>query len=570
MLEKTHSGGSVMGYIQGDDRRQQFLLPPSIDEYVDESSPVRVLDAFVDGLDLEALSFTRSTPASTGRSGYDPRDLLKLYVYGYANQIRSSRRLMRECRRNLEVIFLLRGLVPDFRTIADFRKENAEALKRVFQVFTKVCVELDLYKQVLLAVDGTKIRAVNSKANCYTTDVLLKKIATIDAHISNYMAAMDELDQTEEDETTYTCERLQEILDDFHARKERYEGYVEDLKESGEKQLLTTDPDARRMHSKDGFHCSYNIQTAVDSENHLICAYEVTNHNTDQGLLNDLCQEAKTALDTPVVEVVADKGYESRRDILDCLMNGNIPHVALKYDKDARVFSLPYREADITDALRARTDPEAIRTCLHAGVLPLAYEDKGISIEVQSGSEVSCFLRHADGTVTCPTGHTLTQVKQRRGGGYVYQNRDACRQCRVRCTTAKVKEVYFGPTTECVAVRVRGRSDLPLQALPEGFVPNNSFYRKDHDDAVVVITISQDTEKLRTRKSTVEHPFGTIKWYHGAHFALLKGKTKVAAEYALSFLAYNMNRVMKIVGTDALFDLFSDKKRMYELCRLVQ
>ena len=434
-----------------------------------------MLDAFVDGLDLEALSFTRSTPASTGRPGYDPRDLLKLYVYGYANQIRSSRRLMRECRRNLEVIFLLRGLVPDFRTIADFRKENAEALKRVFQVFTKVCVELDLYKQVLLAVDGTKVRAVNSKANCYTTDVLLKKIATIDAHISHYMAAMDELDQTEEDELSCTRERLQEILDDFHARKERY-----------------------------------------------------------------------------------------------CLMNGNIPHVALKYDKEARVFSLPYREADITDTLRARTDPEAIRTCLHAGVLPLAYEDKGISIEVQSGSELSCFLRHADGTVTCPTGHTLTQVKQRRGGGYVYQNRDACRQCRVRCTTAKVKEVYFGPTTECVAVRVRGRSDLPLQALPEGFVPNNSFYRKDHDDAVVVITIPQDNEKLRTRKCTVEHPFGTIKWYHGAHFALLKGKTKVAGEYALSFLAYNMNRVMRIVGTDALLDLLRDKKRMHELCRLVQ
>ncbi len=249
-----------------------------------------MLDAFVDGLDLEALSFTRSMPASTGRPGYDPRDLLKLYVYGYANQIRSSRRLMRECRRNLEVIFLLRGLVLDFRTIADFRKENAEALKRVFQVFTKVCVELDLYKQVLLAVDGTKVRAVNSKSNCYTTDVLLKKIATIDAHISNYMAAMDELDQTEEDESSCIRERLQEILDDFHARKERY-----------------------------------------------------------------------------------------------CLMNGNIPHVALKYDKEARVFSLPYREADITDTLRARTDPEAIRTCLHAGVLPLAYEDKGISIEVQSG-----------------------------------------------------------------------------------------------------------------------------------------------------------------------------------------
>ncbi len=221
------------------------------------------------------------------------------------------------------------------------------------------------------------------------------------------------------------------------------------------------------------------VLLAVDREHHLICAYEVTNRNTDQGLLNDLCQEAKTALDTPVVEVVVNKGYESHRDILDCLMNGNIPHVALKYDKDARVFSLPYREADITDVLRARTDPEAIRTCLHAGVLPLAYEVKGISIEVQSGSELSCFIRHADGTVTCLTGHTLTLVKQRRGGGYVYQNRDACRQCRVRCTKAKVKEVYFGPDTECVAVRVKGCPEQPLQALPEGFTPHNSFYRKD-------------------------------------------------------------------------------------------
>jgi transposase len=145
-VEKTHTEVRLWATSKVTIVVSSFSFPPSIDEYVDESSPVRVLDAFVDGLDLEALSFTRSAPASTGRPGYDPRDLLKLYVYGYANQIRSSRRLMRECRRNLEVIFLLRGLVPDFRTIADFRKENAEALKRVFQVFTKVCVELDLYR----------------------------------------------------------------------------------------------------------------------------------------------------------------------------------------------------------------------------------------------------------------------------------------------------------------------------------------------------------------------------------------------------------------------------------------
>ena len=559
-----------MGYIQGDDRQQPFLLPPCIDEYVDESNPVRVIDAFVDGLDLDALGFTRTRPASTGRPAYNPKDLLKLYVYGYANQIRSSRRLMRECRRNLEVMFLLRGLAPDFRTIADFRKENPKALKRLFQVFTKVCVELDLYKQVLLAVDGTKIRAVNSKANCYTTDVLLRKIANIDAHISRFLEAMDEADNTEADDSTCTKERLQQILDDFQSRKERYEGYVEELEESGDRQLLTTDPDARRMHSKDGFHCSYNIQTAVDSENHLICAYEVTNHNTDQGLLNDICEEAKTVLDTPIVEVVADKGYESREDILNCLMNGNIPHVALKYDKEARVFTLPYQAAEITEEMRARTDPEAIQTCLHAGILPCAYENKGISIEVQYRTEISCFLRHADGTVTCPTGQILPLIKQNYRGGQVYRNRDACRQCTARCTRAKVKEVYFGPHADCVAVRVKGQTGQELQKLPEGFVPHNAFYRRDNDDAVVVVTIPGDKAKLRTRMSTVEHPFGTIKWYHGAHFALLKGKIKVAGEYALSFLAYNMRRVMKLIGMEPLLDVLRDKKRMQELCQMVQ
>ena len=344
-----------MAYIQGEDRRQTFLLPPSLEEYVDDSNPVRVIDAFVDSLDLEALGFTRTQPAVTGRPGYNPRDLLKLYVYGYANQIRSSRRLMRECTRNLELIYLLCGLRPDFRTIADFRKENAVALKKLFQVFTKVCVELQLYKQVLVAVDGTKIRAVNAKANCYTTDVLLKKIANIDAHISSYLQAMDELDDSEVDEGC-TRERLQEILDGFQSRKEKYEGYVETLEESGEKQLLTTDPEARRMHSKDGFHCSYNIQTAVDSESHLICSYQVTNHNTDQGLLHGLCEETKAALETAVLEVVADKGYESRADIMNCLLHGSIPHVALKYDRDARVFSLPYEAADITEEMLASTE----------------------------------------------------------------------------------------------------------------------------------------------------------------------------------------------------------------------
>lgn len=153
---------------------------------------------------------------------------------------------------------------------------------------------------------------------------------------------------------------------------------------------------------------------------------------------------------------------------------------------------------------------------------------------------------------------------------HVYKIRDACRQCRVRCTKAKEKEVYFGPKTYCVVVRVKGNPEFPLQPLSEGFVPHNSFYDQELNDAVVVITMPKDQDKLRTRMCTVEHPFGTVKWYHGAHFALLKGKTKVAGEYALSFLAYNMNRVLKIVGMEALLGLLRDKKRMYKLCRMVQ
>ncbi len=557
-----------MGYIQGEDRHQQYLLPRSIDEYVDESSPVRVIDAFVDGLDLSVLGFTRTNPASTGRPAYDPRDLLKLYVYGYANQIRSSRRLMRESHRNLEVIFLLRGLTPDFRTIADFRKENPQALKRMFQVFTKVCVELNLYKQVLIAVDGTKIRAVNSKANCYTTDVLLKKIANIDAHISDYLQAMDEIDDSESDDDV-TKERLQSILDDFNQRKDRYTGYVAELEVSGDKQLLVTDPEARRMHSKDGFHCSYNIQTAVDSENHLICAYEVTNHNTDQGMLKHICEETKAAIDTPVIEVVADKGYESREDILNCLLNGVVPHVALKYDKEERVFHFPYEEAEITEELRRSTDVSDIRTCLYAGVLPYAYEGKGITIDVQERSQISCFIRHPDGSVTCPVGHNLPYLKRHQNGGSIYRNRDVCRQCKTRCTKATYKEVCFAADTKCIAVRVEGKPGLSLQKLPEGFVLHNSFYRKDLQDKEVVISIPKDNSKLRTRMCTVEHPFCTIKWHNGAHFALLKGRLKVAGEYALSFLAYNMNRAMNVFGHKALLEIFNNKERMQILCRKV-
>ena len=324
-----------MKYKEKRDRAQISFLPECVEDYIDEENPVRVIDAFVDSLDMEALGFRKAKPAQTGRPAYDPRDLLKLYLYGYLNRIRSSRMLMRECGRNIELFYLLGGLKPDFRTIADFRKDNAKAIRGTFRAFGKLCVKLGLYKRELLAVDGTKIRAVNSKDNCYNREVQEKKLAHIDEKITAYLAALDEQDKAERG-TEPDPEKIKAAIEELRTRQEKYEGILQELLDSGETQILTTDPEARRMHSKDGFHCCYNVQTAVDSGSHLIAEYEVTNHNTDQGLLQEVTAKAKEQLEVETISAVADKGYESRSDILECIYDGTAPTVALKYDKEER------------------------------------------------------------------------------------------------------------------------------------------------------------------------------------------------------------------------------------------
>lgn len=226
---------------------------------------------------MDKLGFKRAKPNDTGRPAYDPRDLLKLYIYGYFNKIRSSRKLMQECTRNLEVMYLIGKLTPDFRTIADFRKDNPKALKRVFKEFAKVCLKLNLYQRELLAIDGSKFRAQNSKNNCYNKVVLEKKLANIENHISDYLNHLDKEDKNEIIREETSTEKIRKAIQELTERKEKYVGYLNELEKSGEKQILTTDPDARRMHSKDGFHCSYNVQTAVDGGSHLIAGYSVDN-----------------------------------------------------------------------------------------------------------------------------------------------------------------------------------------------------------------------------------------------------------------------------------------------------
>lgn len=547
-----------MKYVEGEAREQMTLLPECIEDYIGEDNPVRVIDAFVDGVDLEALGIKRATPNEMGRPSYDPHDLLKLYVYGYFNRIRSSRRLMAECRRNVELFYLLGKLKPDFRTIADFRKDNAKALKNVFRAFVKLCMKLGLYQKELLAVDGTKIRAVNSKDNCYNAEILQKKLARIDEHIAEYLKQMDKNDASEPEAKKLTPEQVKEAVRELGKRKEKYQGYLKTLKESGETQLLTTDPEARRMHSKDGFHCCYNVQTAVDGGSHLIAEYEVTNRNTDQGLLREVAESTKEALETETLEVVADKGYESRADILDCVMNGIVPNVAMKYDKDERTFVIDYVENKITEEIQNSTNPEDIQKCIAAGVLPKCYEGTAIEVELKAQSELSCFTLNEDGTVTCPMGCILTKIKT-KGQNSVYASKEACRQCQSRCiSSGNHKTVSFGPNTKIVPVRMYVKPGQKLNRIPEGAVINpynHTLDRKDYAKTKqVILRIKDAPDKIHERMCLSEHPFGTVKWYDGAHYLLCKGKEKATAELGLSFLAYNLKRAINMVGTKVLIE----------------
>ncbi|MBN2884095.1 MAG: transposase, partial [Clostridia bacterium] len=316
--------------------------------------------------------------------------------------------------------------------------------------------------------------------------------------------------------------------------------------------------EAHRMHSKDGFHCCYNVQTAVDGGSHLIAGYEVTNHNTDQGLLTHVAQCAKDVLEIETVEVVADKGYESREDIKNCVMNGIVPNVAMKYDRKERLYSIDYVEAEITEETRCSTNPDDIQKCIKAGALPACYENTAIEVELHELSEVSCFLLNEDGTVTCPMGNILSKVKT-RGKNTVYANKDACRQCTNKCTgSTSHKTVSFGPETKVVPVRMYGSTHHPLTQIPKNVKPSPNNHTLDRSDYApprkVVLRIKEDIHKLKQRMCLSEHPFGTVKWHHGAHYLLCKGKEKASAELGLSFLAYNLKRAINMVGTRALLE----------------
>ena len=559
-----------MRYIQSTSPEQTWLLPYSLDELVEENNSVRVIRAYVDSLPMEALGFARAVPAQTGRPAYDPRDLLKLYIYGYLNRIRSSRRLMTECRRNVELFYLLNMLKPDFRTIADFRKDNRKALKAVFRDFVKACAELHLLGKKSFAVDGTKIRASNGKKRSFTPQILEKKLDYLreqEQKIEEYLEKMDQEDEAEQKhvrilELDIRPQDMPEKLTQIRERIDKYEGYQKCMKETGVDQIQETDPECRTIHTKEGLQPAYNIQTVVDEKHHLIASFDTTNANTDQGQLDRMAEQTKQELEIESAEFIADKGYESREDIERCVMHGTIPNVGFKYDRDERIFDLEYIPAEIDEETRASQKPEDIQKCLHAGVLPRCYENTTISVQVQERNVISCFIRHEDGRVTCPIGRELFKQHERQYG-IVYKSNEACRTCPNRCTdSTKAKEVQIGHNSVYVPVYMYGNPEVPLQKVPdvEQNSPYNHFGRRKQADARVKLVIRRNPDDMQRRKELVEHPFGTIKWYDGAHYFLCRGKEKVSAEIALSFLTYNLRRAINILGVGALVAHFNRRK----------
>lgn len=319
---------SIMAHISGIDRSQFLLLPESVDDYVGSDNVVRFIDAFVDGLDMLGAGFGRVQPKATGRPGYDPADLLKLYIYGYLNRVRSSRRLEVEARRNIEVIWLLRRLTPDFKTIADFRRDNRSAFRQVFREFVVLCRELDLFGRELIAVDGTRIKAVNSRDRNFTKAKLAKAMAESDERLERYLKQLDDADKDDGDAPgDGTIEGLQEKIAAIQERRERLEGHSKALAESGEDQISLTDPDARAMHSSSRVGVGYNIQIAVDTKHKLIAEQQVHNKVSDLGLLAETADAARENLCVNKIDAVADRGYFKIEDIEACEAAGIMPYV---------------------------------------------------------------------------------------------------------------------------------------------------------------------------------------------------------------------------------------------------
>lgn len=568
----------MMHYVQAFDR-DQFMMT-TWDSMVDPESTARLIDAFVDSLDLSDYGVKEL--ASEGRPPYDPKGLLKLYVYGSDNGIKSSRKLAKSCRVNVEVKWMLGGVEPDFRTIADFRKDNIDSLKKIFNEFNKRLT--GAVEWGFTSIDGSKFAACNSKNNNFTKNKLDDRIKWLNGHIEEYLRILDDTDRQEDFEDNpewLTRGVIEEKLQEARERLKKYEGYQRIMEENGQSQMSLTDADAKLMKSKNGFVVAYNPQTAVDSETHLIRDFQMTNQVTDHGLLDSTLERVREESEG-IIETVADKGYESEEDMLKCLEDGIIPHVITDDGKDGYELEIPYEEADDINA--ESTDAEDLKKALHAGVIPEAYEDVITDIEVKevrrkvSEEEAKGLVESIYGTaeemmerakggyfvrdpernlVYCPNGEILRQKCIKKNGNIRYANKNACRHCanRNKCYKGKNewKEIDF--TKDCLEKPCRDW----LKAEGKKADTEGARKGKYHFETkkVVRFFLKPDRNKTAERMCLSEHPFGTIKRAMGFSYFLLRGLKKVTGEFALMCLGYNIKRAKNLLGFEKMLKLMA-------------
>ena len=475
----------MMRFIEGRDRNQVTLFPERLDEAIDVENPVRVVDAFIDALDFAELGFD-IVPEATGRPGYHPATMLKIYLYGYLNQIQSSRRLERECSRNVELMWLTGQLTPDFKTIADFRKDNGSAIREVCRRFVALCRNLHLLDQPLVAIDGSKFKAVNHREKNFTHDRLKKRIEQIEQGIARYLADLDRADrQTEVTGSAVPRSKIAALngkIENLKTKLEILAALETKLVASGEKQISLTDPDARAMTSKSHsvYTVGYNVQSVVDTKHHLIVTHEVTNVGIDKGQLSKMAEQAREALQADIVEAIADKGYFNSEEIAACEDAGITVYVPKPITSNAR-FEGRYDKRDFI------YDP-------------------------------------AHDRYTCPAGKHLTYRMSREEDGRLIRTywTDVCPTCPLKndCTTGKERRVRRWES-EAILDRVQERLDL-------------------------------NPSMMQVRRETVEHPFGTIKAWMGATHFKMRTLRHVPTEMALHVLAYNIKRVIAILGVPKL------------------
>jgi len=467
-------------FVTGQARGQATLFPERLEDFIAEDNPVRVIDVFVEELERRELGFTRVEALATGRPAYHPAVLLELYIYGDLNRVQSSRRLERETQRNVEPMWLTERLAPDHKTIADFRKDNGQAIRKVCREFILLCRRLELFSQSVVAIDGSKFKAVNNRDKNFTPEKMKRRLQELETGIARYLAQLDSADAEEPTIAEAKSEGLQEKIAALKEQMQQLKALQRQMLATPERQLSLTDPDARSMKTRGTGIVGYNVQTAVDAEHHLIVAHEVIDTGSDRSELAHMAERAREAIGSETLTAVADRGYYKGEEILAC------------------------EEAGI------------------AVVLPKP-QTSGNQAKGLFGKRDFRYLPE-ENAYRCPAGERLPWRMTTQENGQTLHRywSSACPGCRLkaRCTSGKERRVTRWEH-EAVLDRVQARLD-------------------------------RAPETMRLRRQTVEHPFGTIKSWMGYTHFLTKTLPRVRTEMSLHVLAYNLKRVMNILGTAAL------------------